>query len=186
MDIEGLDEMVDELHRAQRVLPQVFRDVLAGEGGDVIAEVAAQKTPKRTGTLARSIRVQTLPSLGWQSAGAVVVAPVGKHPKSSSSRGEAYDNATVSTWVESGSKPHDINPGARTGRSRSRKGGYDRNERAGLLLPGGQFRSHVLHPGFRGKRVMSRTIRAARVKRTIEAAVVAELTKRLELQAGGR
>lgn len=170
LDIDGLDEMLGAIKRSQRVLPQVYRDVLKGKGGEAIVDKAQSLTPRgRTGALANSIKITELPTTGWQSAGAVVIGPTGTHPKSSSRHGAAYDNATVGAWIESGAIPHEINPRARTTRGH--------NRRHGLRTRGGRFASHVMHPGFRGKRVMARTLRS--VRPTVEAAVLHELEQRM-------
>lgn len=175
--VDGLEELLDATRGGQKALPDVYRTVLRGEGGRAIEQTAKRLTPRgRTGALAASIKLKDLPSRGFGHAGAVEVGPWGKHPKSSSTAGQAYDNVVISTWVEGGTKPHEINPGARAGRARARRGASDRNVREGLLLPSGRWVSHVEHPGYRGKRPMGRTLRKTRP--IIERELLAELDRR--------
>lgn len=173
VDIEGIDELVGALKRGERDLPKVYRAALEGEGGEAIASQARMRVPRWTGSLAASIKVRKagprdflqagLMALGGK-AGAVTVGSEGKHPRNGMSL------QSVGTWVESGTKAHTIGKGDRTNTA------WGHRRRGGLKLSNGQFVSGVNHPGTRGRRVMSQSLRAAQWE--VEAAIEDELRRR--------
>ncbi len=173
VDFDGLDELINALQKGAKDLPGVYRAVLKGEGGEAIAATARQRVPRWTGSLSRSIRVRVAKPKdlvqaglrGLGKAGAVEVGPDGKHPRTKMSLQH------VGTWVESGTKPHDIAKGSRTNTR------YGHTKKGGLrLASGGYVSGEVKHPGMRARRVMSGSLRAARWE--VEAAIEDELRRR--------
>lgn len=163
MNVEGLEGMIDGLQRGSKDLPDVFRAVLRGPGGEAIASEVRQRLPKRTGATARDVAVRDVSAssrggmFGRESV-EVGLSEYGEHPRG------RRPFQLIGRLIESGAKPHEIT---------ARRGGL-----AGVV----GFRKSVEHPGFRGRRTMARSLRA--VKWEVEAALVDELTTRRWAQEG--
>lgn len=99
------------------------------------------------------------------------VEHMGVHPLAHDGVSVGYDGEVehVGTWLESGVKPHEINARGLAARH-------------GMQLPGGHFATHVLHPGIRAQRIMSKSLRAAQWE--VEGDIVDELNRRRWAQEG--
>lgn len=131
MDVEGLDEMIGGLQGGARELPDVFRAVLRGAGGEAIASEVRQRMPRRTGATAEDVDVHDRKRQG------VEIGPSdGDHPRS------RRPFQLIGRLIESGARSHTI---------RARRGGL-----AGAV----GFRKEVPHPGMRGRRTMARSLKS--------------------------
>ncbi|MBC7643560.1 MAG: hypothetical protein H7123_00435 [Thermoleophilia bacterium] len=163
-DAEGLEELVDDLAKDRRAVPRAARRTPEGAGGEAIAANVRKRMPRRSNELANSVKVRKEPAKAFGGAGAVEVG-VGN----GSHRGSDILMRSLGAIVESGSLPHEINPGARRG--------GDRNARHGLKMRSGQFVNRVMHPGTKPKRIMSKSVRAS--KAVVETIFIQELRREL-------
>lgn len=168
LDIQAdVEKFIADHQYGAAVLPDLLRDVLRGEAGDAIKRDAVRRTPKRTGATAASIGIWETPD------GAVQVGPRpgATHPKrarggqDSKYSGMPIDQITL--WLESGAPPHKISP------YRKRAGVRGLFGRSKPLAFGGRVYWSVNHPGFRGRKIMSKSLRATRWE--VEAAVIDEI-----------
>ncbi len=153
LDLEGFDEFVEGLAKGRKELPDVYRAVLRGPGGEAIASEVRQRMPRKTGATALSVEVQDR-----QRDGVEIGPNERDHPRS------RRPFQLIGRLIESGAKAHTI---------KARRGGL-----AGAV----GFRKEVPHPGFRGRRTMSRSLKHVRWE--VEAALVDELTTRRWAQEG--
>lgn len=148
LDVDDLKPFIDAMEGGQKALPEVFREVLAGEGGEAIRNEMRSNTPRRTSATANSIKIRRLPAMGFRGIpGVEVGVGDGNHPKS------GLPLRSVGSILESGAAEHVINPKARRGN--------DRTKRAGLRLPSGRWVSTVTHPGVKARRPAARGLRTA-------------------------
>lgn len=144
IEIEGLDEMLKGLARGERELKPLLREVLKGAGGEALVREAKQRTPTDTGTVRRAIGIET------EANGLVYVGVRSQeHPtKARGGRASKYSGIRtdhIGVYLEDGVRPHEI-----------KRGRY-----APLTVNGRAFVSRVEHPGFRGRKIMSKSLRAA-------------------------
>lgn len=148
LDVEGLERLDADLHDFERRLPLAIRASLRGEGGEALASAMRSGAPRRSGTLVAGIGVHPQPG------GAVLVGYQG------ALAGGAVVNAREQrgVWVESGTKPHSINP---------------RRKKA-LAFFGSVVEEVRMHPGSRAQKV------AFKAMRTAEWEVLADVTDKLD------
>jgi hypothetical protein len=133
IDIEGLERLGADLeHLGRDGIKKAIRRSLRGAGGEALAAEQRLRAPVGRGGLVAGIGVHQ-DGLG----GDVLVGYRGDLPK-----GE---------WAESGVKPHLIQPKV------TRRGG----QRSGALSFDGGAWANALHPGYRGKKVAARSMKAA-------------------------
>jgi hypothetical protein len=142
--IDGLDEMLEGLQRGAADLPEVYRQVLRGPGGDIIRRTVQATIPKKSGFTAANVKVMDDP-MGGVTVG---VDEARQHPS-------GMMLGSIGLWLESGTSPH---PMPRVG---------NRGARMNL---GGRYVTHVDHPGIRARRVMRTALRVTRNE--LEAEVV--------------
>lgn len=118
-------------------LRNAIRASLRGKGGEALAAEMRSRAPRRSGTLVAGIGVHGDSATGDD----VQVGYLGALATGSAIAGAREQRGA---WVESGTRPHEINP---------RDGGS-------LHFNGGQF-EHVQHPGMRGQKVAAKSIKAA-------------------------
>lgn len=171
IDVDGLDEFVDDIERFRKKLPKYVNTALRGEAGLAIRDAARARTPRRTGTLRNSIKVVATRGGPFGMTGAVIIGPMGPH-RSKNKYGNEYAASSVGIWIESGTRKHPIGRDARGGQRR-----FERGQKTVLRLPNGVWTGYVDHPGFRGKRVMSRTMRLKSTRTQVEAALIREFEK---------
>lgn len=144
IDIEGLRELGADLDNLGRDgIKNAIRRSLRGAGGRALALEQKQRAPRDRGTLVSGI--------GVHQSGAGGDVLVGYQGSDGLPRGE---------WAESGVKPHFIQPKV-TGRL-SLSGKFVATEqRSNALLINGEFYANAAHPGYRGRKVASRSLKAA-------------------------
>lgn len=141
IEIEGLRELGADLDNLGRDgIKHAIRRSLRGAGGEALAAEQRMRAPRDRGTLVSGIGVH------WDGGGGDVL--VGYQGGDGLPRGE---------WAESGTKPHFIQP--RAGR-RWESIGQVRHEKGGLAFDGGVW-ANAFHPGYRGKKVAARSLKAA-------------------------
>ena len=161
LDLEGIEEAVGDIGHLRKDLPRLFQRVLSGRAGHVIAEQAAKRIPTRSGMMRDEMRVRG----ALDPAKGVVIGPgEGRHGIPTAAGNETMSLQYIGTFLEGGARPHEI-----TARHAERLHGD-----AG-------FRVGVFHPGFRGKRIMGRTLRL----KAVEAAVLGHISAEVDRVAGG-
>ena len=151
LSAEGLTELGADLDKLGKKLPLAIRNALKGEGGEAIISNMRQMMPRKTGRLQSGLGITEDPK-----SRAVYVGYLG--PLSGGNRGGGRDQ--LGTWIESGTKPHEIK--AEAGKS--------------LLIAGsGQPVSSVNHPGIKARRIGRKSIRMSMWE--VEASVVDEIGK---------
>ena len=162
VEVEGLEELIRGSSNGYKLLRGVMRDVLRGPvGDDILRELRARLSDHtRSGSTLRQLR------RGDDGSDGVKIGVFG-------------DRQFVATFLESGTKPHIINPGAR-----NKNASQYKKFRAGALNINGRWVTHVQHPGTRRHRIAQTTLRV--LKNDIETAIVRGMEDRLEPKMGMR
>lgn len=162
--IEGLDEMMRGLGAGERMIAEVWRDIMRGPFGREFLEQLRIRVgdSTRTGYTLSRLRVEDAGSDGVEIG----------IPSSDSSRHPASKRAnarSVGVWLESGTRMHliptEVTP-------------YNR------VAFNGRVVSRVAHPGTRGTRPMYRTLQVFRgdAERLLERELERRLAVRMGLQ----
>lgn len=152
LSADGLQELGADLDKLGKHLPLAIRNALKGEGGEAIISNMRQMMPgKPGGRLQSGLGITEDPKTK-----AIYVGYLG--PLSGGNKGGGRDQ--LGTWIESGTKPHEIK--AEAGKS--------------LLIAGsGQPVSSVNHPGIKPRRIGRKSIRMSMWE--VEASIVDEINK---------
>jgi len=154
--IDGLEELGADMGRlAHPGLRNAIRASLRGAGGEAIAAEMRMRAPRRSGTLVDGIGVHGNASNGDD-------VEVGYRGALAGGSNIAGAREQRGAWVESGTRPHVIEP---------RDGGS-------LSFNGGQFEK-VSHPGMRGQKVAAKSIKSA------EWEVMADIADQINHALGG-
>lgn len=164
-DVEGLEALASSSKHFSRELRDVMREVLRGPWGrEVLEQLRAEVSDsRRTGFSQGTLDVVDHAD-GGVSVGADPRRGDMKHPHS-----ERANVNSILTWLESGVRPHLIPT-----RVKSRT----------FLSFGGRVVRRVVHPGFRARRPMKRTLRVFASEG--EKLVLDELMRRFEYEARRR
>lgn len=135
VSLPNIEEFMRSVNLGADKLPDILRTILAGDAGEVIRDQARHNINRRSGASAGAVEIRDLRSNGL---GVEVGIGDGNHPRS----GLSFKK--VGELLEGGAPPHMI---------RARRG-------SGLNISGRTLRS-AQHPGFRGQKVMGRTLRQA-------------------------
>lgn len=138
IDIEGLERLGADIENlAHNGILNAIRRSLRGAGGEALAAEQRLRSPRLTGELVEGIGVH------YEGAGADVL--VGYKSDSRLPKGQ---------WAESGVKPHMIQPGVRKTALTSTQG------KQAIVIDGHPY-ANAAHPGYRGRKVAHRSIKAA-------------------------
>jgi hypothetical protein len=156
--VEGLEKLGADLEALGRnKLPLAIRRALRGKGGEALAAEMRLRAPVRSGRLVAGIGIH----VGARSRGHADDVEVGfVGDLSHGYRGGGRDQ--LGAWIESGVKPHTIE---------ARNGGS-------LSIGNGQY-ERVEHPGFKGRKIASKSIAAA------EWEVLAAVVDEIDMMIGG-
>lgn len=156
IEVEGLEEYSDAINRISREgLRRAIRASLRGAGGEALASEMRAKSPKRSGGLVAGISVHAVAGddvlVGYQGGVAKTSLIVGAREQ----RG---------VWVESGVKPHTIQPKQKRSGRLNLRGKFEETsvtqKRQALSIDGGVY-SAAYHPGYRGRKVAQKSMRSA-------------------------
>lgn len=160
IDIEGIEGLAQTLGLTARDLNHAVQKALAGEGGDALMREMRSRTPVGKGSFGSHTRDDIdVHNLGWGKG--VKVGYQGGLSGGNNGGGRLQKGA----WLESGTKPHEINVNSdkRSGRFTSAK----------ALRFNGVSRDRVQHPGTRGLKIAAKSMKSA--KWEVEASIVDEL-----------
>lgn len=156
--IEGLEELGADLSRLQRPgLSNAIRQSLRGAGGEALATEMKLRAPHRTGGLAAGIGVHTADAgskHGVTGNEQVLVGYLGGLSGGHNGGGRFQ----LGAWVESGTKPHMIQP--RVTKQQGLFFSKSTQSKNALAFDGGVF-ANARHPGSRAQRVAAKSIKAA-------------------------
>lgn len=162
IDIDGLEALGADMGRLSHPgLANAIRASLRGAGGEALALEMKQRAPVRTGTLLSGIGVHGAAATGDD----VEIGYLGALASGSHIVGAREQRGA---WVESGTRPHLIQPKEKDGVQRS----------AALAIHG-EFYANALHPGTRGQKVAAKSIKAA------EWEVMADIVDHIDHILGG-
>lgn len=140
--IEGLDGLVAGLERGWKTLPDIMRETLRGDLGEVIKGEAIRQ-------------------LGPHSRTGQTIADIDIRPRGNGGVEVGYDNsrskgarAHIGQWLESGTGPHYIHS-----KTASAWGFGVNTKHAKALRFNGILRDSVSHPGTPAYRIMGKTLR---------------------------
>ncbi len=162
IDIEGLEALGADMGRlAHPGLAQAIRASLRGAGGEALASEMRMRAPSRTGTLISGIGVHGSAMRGDD-------VEVGY--KGALADGGATWNAFEQrgAWVESGTRPHMIEPKVKNGKQ----------SKHAIVVDGHPF-ANAVHPGQRGQKVAAKSIKSA------EWEVMADIVDQIDNILGG-
>lgn len=160
--IDGLEEMMRGLGAGERLLAEVWRDILRGPFGDEFLQQLKIRVGDsvRTGYTLSRVRVEDKGADGVEIG--IPSSDTSRHPTSKRASAKS-----VGVWLESGTRMHMIPTEVRP---------YNR------VAFNGRVVSRVAHPGTRGTRPMYRTLQVFRgdAERLLER----ELERRLAVRMG--
>lgn len=163
VNVEGLDELLRGVKRADDIINDVMREILRGPfGDDLKRDIKARMSDhiRTTWTIAQ-VGVDDYGTAGVE-IGITRAQGDAKHP--SSPRANAR---SIGVWLESGTRMHLI---------------PTRVRRTSRLAFNGRVVSRVSHPGMRGARIMQTTLRVHRSES--ESLILREVERRLGPKIG--